>query len=37
MARRRIAPPAMDSWEMLFWEGSYSVVTAVATLRPKIL
>jgi hypothetical protein len=27
----------MDSWEMLFWEGSYSVVTTVATLRPKIL
>jgi len=27
----------MDSWEMLFWEGSYGVVTTVAALRPKIL
>jgi hypothetical protein len=37
MARRRIASPGMDSREMLFWEGSYGVVTTVATLRPKIL
>src|SRR6266545_7226135 len=25
MARGRIAPPGMDSREMLFWEGSYGV------------
>jgi hypothetical protein len=25
MARTRVAPPGMDSWEMVFWEGSYSV------------
>jgi hypothetical protein len=28
MARERIAPPGMDSREMLFWEGAYSLATA---------
>lgn len=35
MARGHIALAGMDSREMLSWEGSYSVVTALATLRPR--
>jgi hypothetical protein len=37
MARGRIALRGMDSREMVFWEGSYIVVTGAATLRPRPL